>query len=130
MTDLLFVYGTLMRGHDNPMSRLLADLATYAGPGTVRGKLFLVKTYPGLVESPDDADIVHGELFAGCGDGLIAKLDEYEGCGPADSHPQQYRRSLFPVTRPSGDTVEAWVYLFNWPTAGLTQITSGRFGMR
>ena len=63
ISDLLFVYGTLMRGFDHPMAKLLAGNAEFLGPAQCRGRLYLVKHYPGLVASDDDADIVHGELF-------------------------------------------------------------------
>ena len=63
-SDLLFVYGTLMRGFDHPMARLLAANADFVGEARCRGRLYLVKHYPGLVLSDDAAEIVHGELFA------------------------------------------------------------------
>ena len=36
ISDLLFVYGTLMRGFDHPMARLLAANADFVGEATVR----------------------------------------------------------------------------------------------
>ena len=63
MLDRLFVYGTLMRGYDHPMSRLLSDSAEYLGEAQCRGRLYLLKHYPGLVMSDLPSDIVHGELF-------------------------------------------------------------------
>ena len=62
-SDRLFVYGTLMRGFDHPMARLLAGHAEFLGEATCRGRLVLVKHYPGLLLSDAPADIVHGELF-------------------------------------------------------------------
>ena len=126
-TDHLFVYGTLMRGHRNPMAELLASRAVFVGRAAFRGSLYRVKHYPGLVASDDEADIVHGDVFARCDDALIAKLDGYEGCGLDDPHPQQYRRVIVPVKFESGDMIEAWTYLYNWPIDGLVRIASGRF---
>ena len=51
MLDLLFVYGTLMRGYDHPMSRLLSANAAFEGEGSCRGRLHLIRHYPGLVLS-------------------------------------------------------------------------------
>jgi gamma-glutamylcyclotransferase (GGCT)/AIG2-like uncharacterized protein YtfP len=62
-SDRLFVYGTLMRGFDHPMARLLAGHADFLGEATCRGRLVLVKHYPGLLLSDVRSDIVHGELF-------------------------------------------------------------------
>src|SRR5258708_19688022 len=59
----LFVYGTLMRGFDHPMAQLLAANADFLGEARCRGRLYLVKHYPGLVLSDDPNDIVFGELF-------------------------------------------------------------------
>jgi gamma-glutamylcyclotransferase (GGCT)/AIG2-like uncharacterized protein YtfP len=64
MSDRLFVYGTLMRGFDHPMARLLSRSADFLSPARCRGRLFLVKHYPGLVLSDDPADIVFGEPAA------------------------------------------------------------------
>jgi len=50
-SDLLFVYGTLMRGCAHPMARLLSANADFIGEATCRGRLYLVKHYPGLVVS-------------------------------------------------------------------------------
>jgi gamma-glutamylcyclotransferase (GGCT)/AIG2-like uncharacterized protein YtfP len=61
--DLLFVYGTLMRGFDHPMAKLLSRSAEFLGAARCRGRLYLVKHYPGLVLSDDTDDVVFGELY-------------------------------------------------------------------
>jgi gamma-glutamylcyclotransferase (GGCT)/AIG2-like uncharacterized protein YtfP len=61
--DHLFVYGTLMRGFDHPMARLLSANADFLGQAQCRGRLYLVKHYPGLALSADAPDIAFGELF-------------------------------------------------------------------
>ena len=75
-SDRLFVYGTLMRGFDHPMAKLLSANADFIGEASCRGKLYLVKHYPGLVLSDDPADIVHGELFRlRSAEALLAEFD-------------------------------------------------------
>jgi len=78
-SDLLFVYGTLMRGFDHPMARLLSANADFLGSARCRGRLYLVKHYPGLVLSDDPAEVVFGELYRlrAC-DELLAEFDTYE----------------------------------------------------
>ena len=97
-SDRLFVYGTLMRGFDHPMARLLAGHADFLGEATCRGRLVLVKHYPGLLLSDVASDIVHGELFhLRVPDELLAELDMYEACGegfPQGSHPLHGRLLL------------------------------------
>ena len=76
-SDCLFVYGTLMRGFDHPMARLLSANADFLGEATCRGSLVLVKHYPGLLLSEAASDIVHGELFRmRVPDELLGELDQ------------------------------------------------------
>ena len=63
ISDRLFVYGTLMRGFDHPMAKLPSRSADFLGDARCRGRLYLVKHYPGLVLSDDPADIVFGEVY-------------------------------------------------------------------
>ena len=127
-SDLLFVYGTLMRGYVHPMARLLSANAEYLGEATCRGRLYMVKHYPGLVLSDDAREIVHGELYRlRVPDQLLREFDMYEACGEGFPEPTQYVRKMFSVTLPDGSASEAWTYLYNWPVAKLTLIESGRF---
>jgi gamma-glutamylcyclotransferase (GGCT)/AIG2-like uncharacterized protein YtfP len=127
ISDRLFVYGTLMRGFDHPMAKLLARSAEFCGDAHCQGRLYLVKHYPGLVLSDDAADVVFGELVRlRAPDESLATLDEYEGCGPGVASPQYLRRVL-PVTLDDGTVSEAWTYVYNRPVAKLKRIASGRF---
>jgi gamma-glutamylcyclotransferase (GGCT)/AIG2-like uncharacterized protein YtfP len=131
MLDLLFVYGTLMRGYDHPMSRLLSANAAFEGEVSCRGRLHLIRHYPGLVLSDDAADVVHGELYRlREPDALLREFDMYEACGEGFAEPTEYVRRVLPVTRTGGSAVEAWTYLYNWPVSHLPRIESGRFGVR
>ena len=128
MSDHLFVYGTLMRGFDHPMAQLLSRAADFIGRARCRGRLFLVKHYPGLVLSDDANDIVFGELFrlrevAEC----LREFDMYEACGEGFPEPTEYLRRLIEVRLADGTTEQAWTYVYNWPVTGLPRIDSGRF---
>ena len=126
--DCVFVYGTLMRGFDHPMARLLAGHADFLGQATCRGRLVLVKHYPGLLLSEAASDIVHGELFRmRVPAELLGELDMYEACGEGFPEPTEYLRQLIEVTLPGGATTQAWTYVYNWPVTGLAIIESGRF---
>lgn len=128
MLDLLFVYGTLMRGYDHPMSRLLSANAAFEGEVSCRGRLHLIRHYPGLVLSGEAGDIVHGELYRLREPGaLLREFDMYEACGEGFAEPTEYVRRVLPVTRTGGDAVEAWTYVYNWPVSHLPRIESGRF---
>ena len=127
-SDRLFVYGTLMRGYMHPMAKLLSANAEFLGEASCRGKLYLVKHYPGLVLSDDTNDIVHGELYRLREvEAMLREFDMYEACGEGFPEPTQYARQMFSVTLADGSASEAWTYLYNWPVAKLTRIESGRF---
>jgi gamma-glutamylcyclotransferase (GGCT)/AIG2-like uncharacterized protein YtfP len=128
ISDCLFVYGTLMRGFDHPMAKLLSANADFIGEATCRGKLYLVRHYPGLVLSDDARDIVHGELFRmRARDALLREFDMYEACGEGFAPPTEYVREMLQVTLADGSASEAWTYVYNWPVTKLPRIASGRF---
>jgi gamma-glutamylcyclotransferase (GGCT)/AIG2-like uncharacterized protein YtfP len=128
ISDRLFVYGTLMRGFDHPMARLLSANATFIGKATCRGQLYLVKHYPGLVLSEDPADIVFGELYRlRDRDALLGEFDMYEACGEGFPEPTEYLRKMLRLTQEDGTASEAWTYVYNWPVTNLPRIASGKF---
>ncbi|KJC44978.1 hypothetical protein UP09_15245 [Bradyrhizobium sp. LTSP885] len=128
ISDLLFVYGTLMRGFDHPMAKLLAANADFLGEAQCRGRLYLVKHYPGLANSADPADIVHGELFRlRAPEVMLREFDMYEACGEGFAPPTEYVREMLPVTLADGSAGKAWTYIYNWPATDLPLIESGRF---
>jgi len=127
-SDRLFVYGTLMRGFDHPMARLLSANADFLGPARCRGRLYLVKHYPGLVLSDDADDVAFGELFRLRRPAeLLREFDMYEACGEGFVAPTEYLRRMLEVTLDDGAVSEAWTYIYNWDTARLPRIASGRF---
>jgi gamma-glutamylcyclotransferase (GGCT)/AIG2-like uncharacterized protein YtfP len=128
ISDRLFVYGTLMRGFDHPMAKLLSRSADFIGEATCRGRLYLIKHYPGLVLSDDPADTVSGELYRlRDRDALLGEFDMYEACGAGFQAPTEYVRQMLNVTLHDGSASEAWTYVYNWPVTGLPRIASGRF---
>jgi gamma-glutamylcyclotransferase (GGCT)/AIG2-like uncharacterized protein YtfP len=126
--DRVFVYGTLMRGFDHPMSRLLSAGADFLGEASCRGRLYLVAHYPGLLHSDNAGDVVFGELYRLRDvDALMAALDDYESVGPGYEAPTLYLRERVPVTLGGGRVVEAWTYIYNRPVDESKRIVSGRF---
>jgi gamma-glutamylcyclotransferase (GGCT)/AIG2-like uncharacterized protein YtfP len=127
-SDLLFVYGTLMRGFDHPMARLLSANADCLGEARCRGRLHLVKHYPGLVLSDDPDDVAFGELYRLREvEAMLAEFDMYEACGEGFPPPTEYLRQMLSVTLADGSARNAWTYVYNWPVADLPRIVSGKF---
>jgi gamma-glutamylcyclotransferase (GGCT)/AIG2-like uncharacterized protein YtfP len=128
ISDCLFVYGTLMRGFDHPMAKLLSRSADFLGPAKCCGRLYLIRHYPGLVLSDQPADIVFGEVYRlRARDELLGEFDMYEACGAGFPEPTEYLRRMLDVTLTDGSASKAWTYVYNWPVTGLPRIASGKF---
>jgi gamma-glutamylcyclotransferase (GGCT)/AIG2-like uncharacterized protein YtfP len=128
ISDLLFVYGTLMRGFDHPMARLLSANADCLGEARCGGRLYLVKHYPGLVLSDEPAEVAFGELYRlRAVEAMLREFDMYEACGDGFPPPTEYVRQMIPVTLADGSAREAWTYVYNWPVTKLPRIASGNF---
>lgn len=128
MTDLLFVYGTLMSHTGTPKARQLMAEADSLGPARIAGRLYRIDWYPGLVEAPDG--IVHGEVVRlRTPQASLVWLDAYEGIVPGDTQQNrnEYERVLRPVTLADGRQCEAWVYLYVRDVSACTPVADGRW---
>src|SRR5450756_426231 len=113
-SDRLFVYGTLMRGYVHPMAQLLSRSADFIGEAHCRGRLYLIKHYPGLLLSDDAGDIVFGELYRLRQPAeLLREFDMYEACGEGFAAPTEYVRQMLTVARDGHRADEAWTYIYN-----------------
>lgn len=127
-TDLLFVYGTLRRASPSEMHQVLRRDADFLSEGFFQGILYRIDGYPGAVPSADRNDRVVGELYRlRQPSEILARLDAYEECGPEFPPPAEFVRRQAMITAISGREIEAWIYLYNRPTAGLRRIESGDF---
>jgi len=135
----MFVYGTLQSNADHPTGRQLRSNARLVGTARIRGDLYLVESFtgPGGTERPSyypacalsngSDNMVHGELYELLDRGVLGTLDAYEECGPGFPEPQEYVREPADVEVDDGQTVQAWVYLYNRPVGGLRRIDGGRW---
>jgi gamma-glutamylcyclotransferase (GGCT)/AIG2-like uncharacterized protein YtfP len=102
-TDLLFTYGTLMRGFR--LHRLLDGRAAYLGRGQVAGRIVDLGSYPGAVPDPDRH--LHGEIYRVADPALWGRLDSAEG-------PQYHRREVT-VRSEDGREQAASIYWYIGP---------------
>ena len=112
----LFVYGTLGSAFRNRWARRLWEGGESLGLARVRGQLYLLDGYPGMVRPHQPSDWVHGELVAPRT--LLGWLDTYEG-------PLFHREACVAVTQ-AGARQDAWAYYYRGPL-GAKRIWSGRF---
>ena len=128
ISDRLFVYGTLdarLRPSDGEAA---VAQRRFLGEATCRGRLYLIKQYPGLVLSDDPAEVVFGELYRLRARGaLLGEFDVSEACGEGFAEPTEYVRQMLPVAHDNGADGEAWTYVCRWPVARLPQIAAGEF---
>ena len=124
---MLFVYGTLRKDCVTESAVSLMRTATYVGPATYRGKMYLLQTYPGAVPSAHTRDVVYGELYRGVSEHLLEHIDAYEECSSAFPTPHEYERVLQTVQHADGTSLLAWVYVYAGPTKKLQRITHGDF---
>ena len=131
MPDYLFVYGTLRRGANHPMHQLLMQNSRFIGMAHFQGKLYQVTHYPAVVASANPDEQVLGEVYQLLQpEQTLPQLDKYEECGADFPAPQEYRREMQQVVLENGDSLIAWVYLYNRSTVGLEQLLSGDFMQR
>jgi gamma-glutamylcyclotransferase (GGCT)/AIG2-like uncharacterized protein YtfP len=126
----LFVYGTLRKDAEHEMYNVLVSHASFVCIANVRGDLYSLGEYPGLVHCQDAVNLVKGELYEIGTDMLeytLGLLDDYEGIGQEDPLPHEYRRELLPVILDGDRQLEAWTYVLNRQIEGLSQIRSGDF---
>jgi gamma-glutamylcyclotransferase (GGCT)/AIG2-like uncharacterized protein YtfP len=132
MNDLIFIYGTLLRGMQNPMARRLAQEASFISDATFAGKMYLVyddgRVYPGVIESITGQDHVFGEIHRLHQPAAsFAFLDAYEMCSAQFPHPQAYRRCEVAVKTRAGHLLQTWIYLYQWPVEEHNRVVSGDF---
>ena len=97
MTDLVFFYGTLMRGFKRPGRSRIDPKLTPVGRGTIKATLFDLGIYPAAIPASDER--VFGEVHRMSDvDGVLAELDEIEGYRPSQPDASLYTRVETPVT--------------------------------
>lgn len=116
----VFVYGTLRRGASNHFRMDGADFIT---AGSVRGRIYRIDWYPGLVLD-DAAGEVVGEVFA-VGPEQLAELDRFEGVSAEEVEGSEYRRVRARVTARTGETLVAWVWEWRGPVDETQHVADG-----
>ncbi|MBU3915997.1 gamma-glutamylcyclotransferase [bacterium] len=126
--EFIFVYGTLRREFSTNTRQILVRHCEYFSDGHLRGKLYEVDGYPGVIESDNTEDKVFGELYKIIrGDQVLPQLDDYEQCAAKFPQPHEYLRKKLPISVADGGEVTAWVYVFNHDVSNLIQIESGDY---
>ncbi|MDP3850938.1 MAG: gamma-glutamylcyclotransferase family protein [Luteolibacter sp.] len=110
--EKVFVYGTLRCGGSNHFRMAGAD---YLAAGTVRGRLYGIDWYPGLVLDEAAAETT-GEVYQVSPE-LMESLDDFEG--------NEYRPVRAMVTLSDATPLSAWVWEWLGPCDESQRIVSG-----
>lgn len=109
--DLIFVYGTLMRGQANGLD--LNPMARFVAEDFLSGSLYKIGWYPGFV--PNDDGLVMGEVFEILDENLSSMLDAYEG------YPWLFDREQIKTL----DNRLVWVYIYQSDLPVDSKVPSG-----
>ena len=123
--DLLFVYGSLLDS-DNEFGNYLMHNADFVATALFKGRLYDCGTYPGAVAGENGYDIKGSVYQLRDATTALATLDDYEGYGIEQEQPNLFIRKQSSVLC-NNNPVECWIYLYNLPIEGLTEITSGDY---
>ena len=120
LTELLFIYGTLLPG-----LRLAREMAgaERLGAAQVRGHLYDIGTYPGLIAGDG---WVSGEIYRLSPDHLH-RLDAVEEFVPGDPIASLYWRDRMEVMHGVLAQQCVWVYRYNRSVEGLQHISQGDY---
>lgn len=126
--EFIFVYGTLRKEFPSSISAVLDRYCDFLSPGHMQGKMYEVGEYPGVIESDNPEDVVHGDIYRIIDPEIVLTvLDEYEGCAEKFSRPHEYVRKKKTVSMPGGESLFAWVYIYNHDVAGFRRIKRGDY---
>ena len=109
--ERLFTYGSLNPQHSPAELEEVLQRFVFVANATVRGRLFQLQEYPGLVLDAA-AEPVAGRLFDVPEDSW-ERLDDYEGYDPAVQESSLFVRVKALVRRSDGADEEAWIYVYN-----------------
>ena len=125
MMASIFVYGTLKRGAPGHAHRLL-NPARLVGHGSVRGLLYDLGRYPGLIREGANGHRVFGELYEipiPAAERTLRLLDAYEG--------REFKRERVYVALRNGRRRAAWTYVLRrQPPRSARHLEGGRFPSR
>lgn len=121
LSDLIFVYGTLLSAVPSAASKWLQQHARLLGEASFPGMIYDLGAYPGFVSDPSVSCQVVGEVYQlYAAEKAFSYLDKYEGL---DEQVPLYRREK--LTHAGYGTV--WTYIYQGETTDLSLIAGGDY---
>ncbi len=127
MGKYLFVYGSLRSGLTPAEVKPLLNGIERISPATVRGWLYDLGEYSG-VQLAEEGGLVVGELLElGDAPTQLSALDSYEGFDESAVSQCLFVRTICRAALPDGQSVEAWIYVYNQSLNAAHLIESGDY---
>lgn len=126
-TVTVFAYGTLItEARSKAVRDLLERCLVTAREGFIRGRLYDLGPYPGLVPAPTRNEHVRGRLLTlKAPHRSLALLDDYEDYDPRCPNTSPYVRTRSRVALAAGGRTLAWVYWYQERLKGASRIADG-----
>jgi gamma-glutamylcyclotransferase (GGCT)/AIG2-like uncharacterized protein YtfP len=121
----VFFYGTLCAGQAAHRRLGLRGRLVPLGERIVRGALFDLGPFPGLVLGAGET---RAQLYRFKDRGVLERLDRYEGFDPARPSASPFLRTTVRAPRfasTPAPTLEAWIYVYNGSVTGRARIPGG-----
>jgi len=126
--DYLFVYGTLRRDVECRMSEIVQKYCDFIGQGYIYGRLYNIVEYPGVVASDKSSERVYGDIYkVKSPEEAFSLFDDYEECTDKYPEPHEYIRLKQRVYLTNGETIDCWVYIYNFCVRDLELVESGDY---
>jgi gamma-glutamylcyclotransferase (GGCT)/AIG2-like uncharacterized protein YtfP len=108
MSNYLFAYGTLVPGCEPAQMNSICSQMEPIGEATVRGILYDLGAFPGVVEGNG---VVRGVVLR------VPKvawgaMDAYEGCPIPGGEGGLFRRIMTRATLDGGEELDCWMYVY------------------
>ncbi len=124
---MLFVYGSLLSGLNQPAFEYIRKYFSFVGAAKVKGLLYDMGTYPAAMPDTGNNYII-GELYelnkAEEFSWAFGQLDDYEGINSEEDGSTLYRRDKADIYL-DNKVVSAWIYWFCGDVTGKPVVSSG-----
>jgi gamma-glutamylcyclotransferase (GGCT)/AIG2-like uncharacterized protein YtfP len=127
MNEYLFVYGTLRLDLATAETCPLLAGVKRTSSATVRGRLYDLGAYPGLLLA-ESGTLIMGELLE-LNDAKVQlkTFDDYEGFDENAISHSLFVRTKCCASLPDGRSVEVWIYVYNQSLSAARLIESGDY---
>ncbi|HYH84697.1 MAG TPA: gamma-glutamylcyclotransferase family protein [Pyrinomonadaceae bacterium] len=128
MKEYIFIYGTLLPEYAPDEIAGIVRQLRRVGSGCVRGRLYDLGNYPGVILDASSRTKVRGHLFAlPDGKRVLRALDSYEDFKPDDVKNSLFVRKRTTATLDDGRKVECWVYVYNRDPSSAPLVSGGDY---